>query len=192
MERLASSYVLTGCKSGPRSYPHRAGNHQSRDYDRQYPPSRANSDTGQCNAIGPRLFSNTTNMLGGHDFFNRPSRVRLAMRCRISISSSWWRNTGAAGRCSRSGLLRKPRFKFLKTFARPAVRHHGHPRLSDDRSICSSRCTTRRQTNSRFRRLIPTRGSPPTKPAQCPWCRCGRGMASGGAAQSGVVCARGM
>src|SRR6185437_5073197 len=34
------------------------------------PGTGANSITGQCNAMGSRLFSNTTNLLGGHDFCN--------------------------------------------------------------------------------------------------------------------------
>jgi len=34
------------------------------------PGTGANSITGQCNAMGSRLFSNTTNLLGGYDFFN--------------------------------------------------------------------------------------------------------------------------
>jgi assimilatory nitrate reductase catalytic subunit len=36
------------------------------------PGTGANSITGQCNAMGSRLFSNTTNLLGGHDFATRP------------------------------------------------------------------------------------------------------------------------
>ncbi len=35
------------------------------------PGTGANSITGQCNAMGSRLFSNTTNLLGGHDFTRR-------------------------------------------------------------------------------------------------------------------------
>ena len=34
------------------------------------PGTGANSITGQCNAMGSRLFSNTTNLLGGRDFEN--------------------------------------------------------------------------------------------------------------------------
>ena len=34
------------------------------------PGTGANSITGQCNAMGSRLFSNTTSLLGGHDFLN--------------------------------------------------------------------------------------------------------------------------
>jgi anaerobic selenocysteine-containing dehydrogenase len=38
----------------------------------------ANSITGQCNAMGSRLFSNTTNLLGGHDFANAEHRQKVA------------------------------------------------------------------------------------------------------------------
>ena len=38
----------------------------------------ANSITGQCNAMGSRLFSNTTNLLGGHDFANSEHREKVA------------------------------------------------------------------------------------------------------------------
>ena len=38
------------------------------------PGTGANSITGQCNAMGSRLFSNTTNLLGGHDFTNAEHR----------------------------------------------------------------------------------------------------------------------
>ncbi len=38
----------------------------------------ANSITGQCNAMGSRLFSNTTNLLGGHDFKNAEHRAKVA------------------------------------------------------------------------------------------------------------------
>ena len=42
------------------------------------PGTGANSITGQCNAMGSRLFSNTTNLLGGHDFTNRVHRAKIA------------------------------------------------------------------------------------------------------------------
>jgi assimilatory nitrate reductase catalytic subunit len=42
------------------------------------PGTGANSITGQCNAMGSRLFSNTTNLLGGHDFLNAPHRSKIA------------------------------------------------------------------------------------------------------------------
>lgn len=42
------------------------------------PGTGANSITGQCNAMGSRLFSNTTNLLGGHDFMNAAHREKVA------------------------------------------------------------------------------------------------------------------
>src|SRR5213079_3743889 len=42
------------------------------------PGTGANSVTGQCNAMGSRLFSNTTNLLGGHDFTNAEHREKIA------------------------------------------------------------------------------------------------------------------
>ena len=42
------------------------------------PGTGANSITGQCNAMGSRLFSNTTNLLGGHDFANAGHRRKVA------------------------------------------------------------------------------------------------------------------
>jgi assimilatory nitrate reductase catalytic subunit len=42
------------------------------------PGTGANSITGQCNAMGSRLFSNTTNLLGGHDFKNEEHRRKIA------------------------------------------------------------------------------------------------------------------
>ncbi len=42
------------------------------------PGTGANSITGQCNAMGSRLFSNTTNLLGGHDFTNPEQRAKVA------------------------------------------------------------------------------------------------------------------
>ncbi|QDU36988.1 Nitrate reductase [Maioricimonas rarisocia] len=42
------------------------------------PGTGANSITGQCNAMGSRLFSNTTNLLGGHDFANAEHRQKIA------------------------------------------------------------------------------------------------------------------
>ncbi len=42
------------------------------------PGTGANSITGQCNAMGSRLFSNTTNLLGGHDFLNGEDRRKIA------------------------------------------------------------------------------------------------------------------
>jgi len=42
------------------------------------PGTGANSITGQANAMGSRLFSNTTNLLGGHDFLNPAHRQKIA------------------------------------------------------------------------------------------------------------------
>jgi len=42
------------------------------------PGTGANSITGQCNAMGSRLFSNTTSLLGGHDFTNPSHREKVA------------------------------------------------------------------------------------------------------------------
>ncbi len=42
------------------------------------PGTGANSITGQCNAMGSRLFSNTTSLLGGHDFGNPEHRAKVA------------------------------------------------------------------------------------------------------------------
>ncbi len=42
------------------------------------PGTGANSITGQCNAMGSRLFSNTTGLLGGHDFTVPEHRQKVA------------------------------------------------------------------------------------------------------------------
>jgi assimilatory nitrate reductase catalytic subunit len=42
------------------------------------PGTGPNSITGQCNAMGSRLFSNTTNLLGGHQFDNPAHRDKVA------------------------------------------------------------------------------------------------------------------
>ena len=42
------------------------------------PGTGANSITGQCNAMGSRLFGNMTNLLGGHDFANPEHRCKVA------------------------------------------------------------------------------------------------------------------
>jgi assimilatory nitrate reductase catalytic subunit len=58
------------------------------------PGTGANSITGQCNAMGSRLFSNTTNLLGGHDFANPEHRRKVAEilqidAARIPAEGSW-------------------------------------------------------------------------------------------------------
>lgn len=42
------------------------------------PGTGPNSITGQANAMGSRIFSNTTNLLGGHDFLNPFHRQKIA------------------------------------------------------------------------------------------------------------------
>ena len=51
------------------------------------PGTGANSITGQCNAMGSRLFSNTTNLLGGHAFENAEHRQKVAKALDIEESS---------------------------------------------------------------------------------------------------------
>lgn len=58
------------------------------------PGTGANSITGQCNAMGSRLFSNTTNLLGGHDFAAPDDRRKVADILEIDVGripreSSW-------------------------------------------------------------------------------------------------------
>jgi assimilatory nitrate reductase catalytic subunit len=47
------------------------------------PGTGANSITGQCNAMGSRLFSNTTSLVGGHDFSDASHREKVAARLGI-------------------------------------------------------------------------------------------------------------
>ncbi len=51
------------------------------------PGTGANSITGQCNAMGSRLFSNTTNLMGGHDFTDADDRAKVADALRIDVSA---------------------------------------------------------------------------------------------------------
>ncbi|MGZ8938068.1 MAG: molybdopterin oxidoreductase family protein [Limisphaerales bacterium] len=58
------------------------------------PGTGANSITGQCNAMGSRLFSNTTNLFGGRDFTNASDREEIARILhlpseRIPTENSW-------------------------------------------------------------------------------------------------------
>jgi len=50
------------------------------------PGTGANSITGQCNAMGSRLFSNTTNLLGGRDFENAEQRQQVADLLGIEVA----------------------------------------------------------------------------------------------------------
>lgn len=51
------------------------------------PGTGPNSITGQCNAMGSRLFSNTTNLIGGHDFGKSEHRAKVAGILGIDESS---------------------------------------------------------------------------------------------------------
>src|SRR6202007_1099598 len=42
------------------------------------PGTGANSVTGQCNAMGSRVYSNITSLIGGHDFSNAAHRAKVA------------------------------------------------------------------------------------------------------------------
>jgi assimilatory nitrate reductase catalytic subunit len=58
------------------------------------PGTGANSITGQCNAMGSRLFSNTTNLLGGREFADPNHRRKVAHvlnldEATIPCESSW-------------------------------------------------------------------------------------------------------
>ena len=58
------------------------------------PGTGANSITGQCNAMGSRVYSNITNLLGGHDFRNPDDRKKVgALLCipeeRIPHEPGW-------------------------------------------------------------------------------------------------------
>ncbi|MBC2604578.1 molybdopterin oxidoreductase family protein [Pelagicoccus albus] len=51
------------------------------------PGTGPNSITGQCNAMGSRLFSNTTSLLGGHDFLNEGHRNKVSEILKIDVSN---------------------------------------------------------------------------------------------------------
>lgn len=51
------------------------------------PGTGANSITGQCNAMGSRLFSNTTSLVGGHDFAYPEHRAKVAAGLGIPLEN---------------------------------------------------------------------------------------------------------
>ncbi len=58
------------------------------------PGTGPNSITGQCNAMGSRLFSNTTNLVGHHDFTSKDDREKIAALLdipleKIPVQNSW-------------------------------------------------------------------------------------------------------
>ncbi len=73
------------------------------------PGTGPNSITGQCNAMGSRLFSNTTNLLGGHDFEDAAHREKVARLLGIPLESVPQQNSWAYDRIVRevqSGKIR--------------------------------------------------------------------------------------
>ena len=59
------------------------------------PGTGANSITGQCNAMGSRLFSNSTNLLGGHSFTSPMHRLKVASILDIPVDRIPDRNSYA-------------------------------------------------------------------------------------------------
>lgn len=51
------------------------------------PGTGANSITGQCNAMGSRLYGNATNLFGGRDFLNPADRAEVAQLLNIDVQS---------------------------------------------------------------------------------------------------------
>lgn len=51
------------------------------------PGTGPNSITGQCNAMGSRLFSNTTSLVGGHDFSDAAHREKVAAGLGIPVEN---------------------------------------------------------------------------------------------------------
>ena len=69
------------------------------------PGTGANSITGQCNAMGSRLFSNTTSLLGGRDFENPAHRETVARTLGLDPEVIPNRNSWAYNRII-EGILR--------------------------------------------------------------------------------------
>lgn len=51
------------------------------------PGTGPNSITGQCNAMGSRLFSNTTSLIGGHEFYDPAHRQKVATTLGIPLET---------------------------------------------------------------------------------------------------------
>ncbi len=111
------------------------------------PGTGANSITGQCNAMGSRLFSNTTNLLGGHDFANPEHRRKVAGileidEARIPHEASWAYHRDPGRHSARQDSRPVGRLHQPGPFVdQPALR----PRRASTGSIFSScrTCTTR-------------------------------------------------
>ncbi len=59
------------------------------------PGTGANSITGQCNAMGSRLFANVTGLMGGYDFLNAEHRAHVARELRINPAAIPQQNSRA-------------------------------------------------------------------------------------------------
>ena len=59
------------------------------------PGTGPNSITGQCNAMGSRLYSNITSLFGGRDFLNRDDREHVGKVLGISAEKIPWKNSWA-------------------------------------------------------------------------------------------------
>ncbi len=57
------------------------------------PGTGANSITGQVNAMGSRLYSNTTSLVGGHDFLNAEHRQKIATLMDMDVNLIPQKNT---------------------------------------------------------------------------------------------------
>jgi assimilatory nitrate reductase catalytic subunit len=73
------------------------------------PGTGANSITGQCNAMGSRLFSNVTNLFGGRDFGNPADRAEVESLLRLPTGTVPTENSWAYDRIVdgiESGVIR--------------------------------------------------------------------------------------
>ncbi len=91
------------------------------------PGTGANSITGQCNAMGSRLFSNTTNLLGGHDFANAGASPQGRRRARHRRGDDSARSELAVPpHPGRHSARRNPRPVGHRHESRPLVDQPGH------------------------------------------------------------------
>ena len=99
------------------------------------PGTGANSITGQCNAMGSRLFSNTTNLLGGRDFANAEHRAEGRRRPRHRRGAHPRRtelglrpdHRRASARARSAGCGSSPRTRPTRGSTRTGLREHPRP-----------------------------------------------------------------
>ena len=121
------------------------------------PGTGANSITGQCNAMGSRLFSNTTNLLGGHDFANPDHRAKV---CPHSGDPG-----GADPQPRQLGL--RPDHRRASRPARSAASGSSAPTRPIRGSIKASFATSSAGSISWWCRTCTTRPRPPSSPTCC-------------------------